>query len=213
MLHTTARCSATYDEVVHARRKYLSPSLLTFEAFDKPLVLVKGEMQYMWDSEGNKYIDLLGQNLCISVGHCHPKVTKAAIEQMQKLPHCTTMYYHEEPAFYAKELVERMPPHPSGDDWVVHLVNDGSEAIDLAIQMARVYTCRPEVIALHKVCREPPRKPEDCFFSFFWCSLHICVAFFIILFFFFSLVLSLFFSGEYLGAHRKSEARLIERKQ
>lgn len=34
----------------------------------------------MYDSENNKYIDLLGQNLCISVGHCHPKVIKAAIE-------------------------------------------------------------------------------------------------------------------------------------
>jgi len=136
--------------VVALRRKYLSPSLLTFEAFDKPLVLVKGEMQYMWDIQGNKYIDLLGQNLCISVGHCHPKVVKAATDQLNKLPHCTTMYYHEEPARYAQELVERMPPHPSGDEWVVHLVNDGSEAVDLAIQMARVYTGRPEILALHK---------------------------------------------------------------
>lgn len=154
-LHTTAtRLSATksakYEEVVALRRKYLAPSLLTFEAYDTPLVLERGEMQYMWDSEGNKYIDLLGQNLCISVGHCHPKVVNAAITQMKKLPHCTTMYYHEESAKLAKELVERMPPHPSGDDWVVHLVNDGSEAVDLAIQMARVYTGRPEVIGLHK---------------------------------------------------------------
>lgn len=153
MLHASALSRSNYDEVVQLRRKYLSPSLLTFEAYDKPLVLVKGEMQYMWDSEGNKYIDLLGQNLCISVGHCHPKVVKAAVDQLQKLPHCTTMYYHEEPAKLAKELVDRMPPHPSGDDWVVHLVNDGSEAVDLAIQMARVYTARPEVIALHKVSR------------------------------------------------------------
>ena len=41
---------------------------------DDPLVLVKGEMQHIWDSEGNKYIDLVGQNICISVGHGHPKV-------------------------------------------------------------------------------------------------------------------------------------------
>lgn len=113
-------------------------------------MLTKGEMQYMWDSEGNKYIDLLGQNLCISVGHGHPKVTNAAIEQMKKLPHCTTMYYHEQSGSLAEELIAKMPPHPSGEDWVVHLVNDGSEAVDLAIQMARVYTNRPEMIALHK---------------------------------------------------------------
>ena len=95
-------------------------------------------------------LDLLGQNLCISVGHCHPRVTNAAIEQMNKLPHCTTMYYHEQPAQLGKEIVEKMPPHPSGDDWVVHFVNDGSEAVDLAVQMARVYTGRQEMVALHK---------------------------------------------------------------
>lgn len=43
-----------------------------------------------------------------------------------------------------------MPPHPSGEDWVVHLVNSGSDAVDLAIQMARVYTNRPELLSLLK---------------------------------------------------------------
>ena len=40
------------------RDKYLSPSLRTFQAYDTPLVLKKGEMQYVWDSEDNKYVDL-----------------------------------------------------------------------------------------------------------------------------------------------------------
>ncbi len=152
-LHTSAVRleSARYHEIVDTRRKYLSPSLRTFEAFEKPLVVDRGEMQYIWDSEGNKYIDLVGQNLTVSVGHAHPKVIDAAINQLRKLPHTSTMYFHEQPAMLAKELVARMPPHPSGEDWVVHLVNDGSEAVDLAIQMARVYTGRPEVIGLHKV--------------------------------------------------------------
>jgi len=132
------------------RNKHLSPSMRTFQAYDKPLVLERGEMQYMWDSEGNKYIDLLGQNLCISVGHGHPVVTEAAIAQMKKLPHCTTMYYHEQPSNLAKELIQRLPPHPSGEDWVCHFVCSGSEAVDLAIQMARCYTGRSEVLALHK---------------------------------------------------------------
>eukprot|EP00053_Salpingoeca_punica_P010060 m.90558 g.90558 ORF g.90558 m.90558 type:complete len:468 (-) comp15267_c0_seq1:548-1951(-) len=142
--------SKKWKETVDIRRKYMSPSLLTFEAYDVPVVLERGQMQYMWDSEGNKYIDLLGQNLCISVGHCHPKVVEAATKQMAQLAHCTTMYYHEHPANYAKELVERMPKHPSGEDWVVHLVCTGSEAVDLAIQMARTYTGRQETLALHK---------------------------------------------------------------
>jgi len=114
------------------------------------LVLSHASMQYMWDSEGNKLIDLLGQNLTISVGHCHPKVVKRATDQLQKLSHCTTMYYNEEPSELAKEIVDMIPPHPSGEDWVIHLVATGSEAVDLAIQMARTYTGRSETIALHK---------------------------------------------------------------
>jgi alanine-glyoxylate transaminase/(R)-3-amino-2-methylpropionate-pyruvate transaminase len=60
------------------------------------------------------------------------------------------MYHHESSAYLAKDIVERLPPHPSGEDWVVHFVNDGSEAVDLAVQMARTYTGRPEMYALHK---------------------------------------------------------------
>jgi alanine-glyoxylate transaminase/(R)-3-amino-2-methylpropionate-pyruvate transaminase len=140
----------SYTDIVNNRKKYLSPSLTTFEAYDTPLVLTQGKMQYMWDSDNNRYIDLLGQNLTISVGHCHPEVVQAAVKQMQVLSHCTTMYYNEQPSSLAKEIVETLPPHPSGEDWVVHLVNDGSEAVDLAAQMIRVYTGRPEIISLHK---------------------------------------------------------------
>lgn len=128
----------------------MSPSLKTFEAYDKPVVLERASMQYMWDSEGRKHIDLLGQNLTVSVGHCHPTVVNMAVEQMKTLSHVTTMYYHKEPAELAKEIVDTLPPHPSGEDWVVHLVGTGSEAVDLAIQMARTHTGRSETIALNK---------------------------------------------------------------
>ena len=138
------------EEVIQLRDKYLSPVLRTFQAYDDPLVLDRGSGQYLWDSKGNKYVDLLGQNLCISVGYGHPKIIKAAVDQMNKLSHCTTMYYHEKPSKLARELVDRLPPHPSGEDWVVHLLNDGSEAVDLAIQMAQVYTGCSETISLQK---------------------------------------------------------------
>ena len=107
-------------------------------------------MQYVWDSDDNKYIDLLGQNLCVSVGHGHPKVVCKAIDQLNEMPHCTTTYYNDKPALLGKKLVEKMPPHPSGEDWVVHLVNNGSEAVDLATQMARVYTGNTVMYALNK---------------------------------------------------------------
>ena len=79
-----------------------------------PMVFRKGHMQYLWDAEGRKYTDLLGMNVCISVGHSHPKVVAAAMEQAQELTHCTTMFYHPVPAHFAEELAATMP-NPNGD--------------------------------------------------------------------------------------------------
>ena len=140
----------TKAEVVCMRREYLSPSLRTFEAYDETMVLERGRGVRLWDSEGNEYVDCLGQNLCVSVGYGREDIHDVALRQMEKLPHCTTMYYHEEPARLAKEIVKKIPAHPSGEDWVIHFVNTGSEAVDLAVQMARAYTGRSETIGLYK---------------------------------------------------------------
>ena len=141
---------STYKSVIHNRDKYLSPSLKTFTAYQKPVVLTSGMKTTLWDENGTSYIDLLGQNLCISVGYSHPRITESVVKQVSSLAHCTTMYHHESSANLAKDIVQRMPTHPSGEDWVVHFVNDGSEAVDLAVQMARVYTGRQEIYGLQK---------------------------------------------------------------
>lgn len=133
------------ERVRDRRRRFLSPSLDTFAAFERPLVLRRGERQYVWDTDGKRYLDCLAQNLCISVGYAHPVVTEAAREQMESIQHVTTMYYHPMPAHFAEELVARMP---EGPDWVVHLVNSGAEAVDLAFLLARLYTGCHEVLAL-----------------------------------------------------------------
>jgi len=152
--HYIRKSSALYSSrastIISLRNKFLSPSLTTFQAYDEPVILKSGNKCYLKDIHGNKYIDLLGQNLCISVGYNNKTVLRAATKQMRQLSHCTTMYHHEESARLAEELVQTLPSHPSGEDWVVHLVNDGSEAVDLAIQMARIYTGRPEIYSLHK---------------------------------------------------------------
>lgn len=141
---------STNENIIHMRDTYLSPTFKTFKSQEHPIVLKKGKMQYVWDNYNKRYIDLVAQNICVSVGHCHPKIVDATIEQMQEMAHCSSAFYHEKPALLAKKLIEKIPPHPSGDDWVVHLVNNGSEAVDLAVQMAKVYTNRPEIIALYK---------------------------------------------------------------
>ena len=138
------------ENIIYNRKKYLSPSLATFEAYDEPMVIDRGDKQYLFDIDGKKYVDLLGQNLCISVGYNRSRINNTIFKQMEKLQHATTMYYNEQSCTLAKELVEKIPERKDGEDWVVHFVNSGSEAVDLAIQMARVYTGRPETISLNK---------------------------------------------------------------
>lgn len=136
--------------ILSNRKHYMSPSVKTFETYDTPIVLERGNGVYLWDDSNKKYIDTLGQNLCVSIGYNHPRIIERATQQLHTLPHCTTVYYHEQSTTLAKAIVERMPAHPSGDEWVVHFVNSGSEAVDLAVQMARTYTGKQEMYALHK---------------------------------------------------------------
>lgn len=133
------------QSIIDKRDTYYAASQRAFVPYQKPLILKKGEMQYCWDENGNKLTDLLGMNLCISVGHAHPKVVEAVTEQVGQLTHCTTMFHHPVPAHLAEELAATMP---EGHDWVVHFTNSGAEAIDLAIMMARASTGNQDIIAL-----------------------------------------------------------------
>jgi len=137
--------STTYETVIQKGNIYTSPSVKTFEAYSKPLSPVKGDGQYLWDVDGKKYIDLMAQNLCISVGYCHPLVNSEVKKQMDMLTHSTAMYVHPVAVHYAQELAARFP---EGHDWVVHLVNSGAEAVDVAVMMARVYTGNHAMMAL-----------------------------------------------------------------
>lgn len=134
------------------RDQYYAASLTRFTPFRSPIVFRKGRGQYLWDTDGRKYTDLLGMNVCISVGHSHPRVVAAATEQAQELTHCTTMFYHPTPAHLAEELSATMP---KGHDWVVHLTNSGSEAVDLAMVMARTYTSNLDLLALRTAYHGP----------------------------------------------------------
>ena len=134
------------------RDQYYAVSQSKFVPFKDPMVFKRGSMQYLWDVEDNKYIDLLGMNVCISVGHSHPQVVAAAMEQAQSLTHCTTMFYHPTPAHLAEELAQCMP---AGVEWVVHFTNSGAEAVDLAMGMARTYTGHADLLSLRTAYHGP----------------------------------------------------------
>jgi alanine-glyoxylate transaminase/(R)-3-amino-2-methylpropionate-pyruvate transaminase len=141
--HTPAPYAGpSLDEVLALRKEFLNPGIFLY--YKKPIMLVEGRMQYVWDGIGKRYLDGLGGIVTISVGHCHPKVVAAANRQNETLQHSTTIYLQPNVAEYAAALAAKMP----GDLKVCYFVNSGSEANDLALLMARAYTGNYDVIAL-----------------------------------------------------------------
>ncbi|MCP5533679.1 MAG: aminotransferase class III-fold pyridoxal phosphate-dependent enzyme [Akkermansiaceae bacterium] len=130
------------DEVLALRKAHVNPGI--FHYYKKPIMVVEGKGQYLFDETGRRYLDGFGGIVTVSVGHCHPDVVAAAHEQNETIQHTTTIYLHPNLALYAKELADKMP----GDLKVVYFTNSGSEANDLAMLMARAYTGNYDAIAL-----------------------------------------------------------------
>jgi alanine-glyoxylate transaminase/(R)-3-amino-2-methylpropionate-pyruvate transaminase len=129
-------------EVAKLRATYCNPALSRL--YREPLMLVEGKMQYVWDEQGTRYLDLFAGIATVSCGHCHPHVVAAVQRQAETLAHATTVYLHPNIALFAEKLAGKMP---DGLD-VTYFVNSGSEANDLALLMARIYTGNPDVIAV-----------------------------------------------------------------
>jgi alanine-glyoxylate transaminase/(R)-3-amino-2-methylpropionate-pyruvate transaminase len=129
-------------EVLALRQQYTNPAIFTL--YKEPLMIVEGHLQYLFDETGRRYLDLFAGIVTVSVGHCHPKVTRAMQEQLGLLAHTTTIYLHPGIARMAAKLASKLPP---GLD-VTYFVNSGSEANDLAILLARAYTGNNDVIAV-----------------------------------------------------------------
>lgn len=130
------------EAVLATRREYTNPAIFTF--YSDPLLVVEGHMQWLFDETGRRYLDLFAGIVTVSCGHCHPKVVKAIQEQVGKIQHTTTIYLNPHFGTYAKALAAKMP---DGLD-CSYFVNSGSEANDIAIQMARLHTGNFDVIAV-----------------------------------------------------------------
>jgi alanine-glyoxylate transaminase / (R)-3-amino-2-methylpropionate-pyruvate transaminase len=130
------------EEVLALRQQYVNPAVFTL--YREPLMIVEGKMQYLFDETGRRYLDLFGGIVTVSCGHCHPKVVRRMQEQMLTLQHATTIYLHPNLPLLAQRLAAKMPEGLN----VTYFVNSGSEANDLAVTMARLYTGNHDVIAL-----------------------------------------------------------------
>ena len=130
------------EEVLALRKEFLSPAIFAY--YQRPIMIVEGKGQYLFDEKGRRYLDAFGGIVTVSVGHCHPHVIAATQRQNALLQHTTTIYLHPNIAEYAQALAAKMP----GDLKVCYFVNSGSEANDLAVLMARAFTGNYDLIAL-----------------------------------------------------------------
>jgi 4-aminobutyrate aminotransferase-like enzyme len=126
-------------ELIDFRKEHLGKTLSL--SYTTPLHIVRGEGVYLIDTEGRKYLDTV--NNVNHVGHQHPKVVAAGQRQMSLL-NTNTRYLHEEITAYTDALLKKLPAELS----VVHIVNSGSEANELAIRMAKACTGQEDMLAI-----------------------------------------------------------------
>ncbi len=107
-----------------------------------PLQIVRGAGSWVWDEDGNQYLDLLCGISVTNLGHCHPRVVEAIRDQSQTLIHASNLFYTE-PGI---RLAERLSASSLGGK--VIFGNSGAEAIEAAIKCARRAKPGGEVVSL-----------------------------------------------------------------
>ena len=126
-------------ETLAARSAVLGGNLRV--SYRRPLKIVRGWMQYLYDETGRAFLDVY--NNVPLVGHSHPRVVRAAQEQLGLL-NTNTRYLHDNVVRYAERLTSKVPEPLR----VCFVVNSGSEANELALRLARAHTGREDVIVL-----------------------------------------------------------------
>ena len=132
----------TKDEILKKHKQYLFPSVFTY--YSDPLVTDHASMQHLWDVEGNKYLDFFGGIVTISVGHANPRVTSKIKAQVDRLQHASTVFPNEAVVALAEKIAQITP----GEISQSFFTNSGTEANEFAVQLARMFTGRFEIVAL-----------------------------------------------------------------
>lgn len=132
------------EAIIEKKKKYIMPCLAHF--YQHPREFVKGSMQYLWDSEGRKYLDCYAGVSVINCGHCNPEINAKVTEQVNTLQHVCNIYLTENFVNLAEKLAEVTP----GDLQKTFFCSTGSEATEGALLLAEIYTGNPEIIALRQ---------------------------------------------------------------
>ncbi|GAB0153865.1 aspartate aminotransferase family protein [Marinobacterium sp. BA1] len=123
--------------LVRKRLETVGPTSMLF--YEEPLHIVRGEGVWLFDDQGQRYLDVY--NNVPSVGHCHPRVVQAVAEQMGTL-NVHTRYLHEGIHRYAERLLATLPPPLNR----LVMMCTGSESNDMALRLARQWTGHQGII-------------------------------------------------------------------
>jgi ornithine--oxo-acid transaminase len=100
------------------------------------VVLARGEGVWVWDVEGNRYLDCLSAYSALNQGHRHPRILRAMVEQAQKITLTSRAFRNEQLPLLAKELCE-----VTGYEMMLPM-NSGAEAVETALKAARLWGYR-----------------------------------------------------------------------
>lgn len=129
----------TAPEILQIRKDKLGKGLSI--SYDEPLHIIRGYKQYLYDTNARRYLDTV--NNVAHVGHEHPEVV-AAMQRQSAVLNTNTRYLHHNIAQFAGELLATFPPELC----VVHFVNSGSEANELAFRMLKTISGQKDMIAI-----------------------------------------------------------------
>lgn len=123
------------------RRAAVAPAAYSIH----PFYVARGEGSFVWDSEGNRYLDWSSGIAVMNIGHSHPRVVEAVKKQAETFQHlCFAVAMHESYISLCERLCE-LAPGPS--DKRAFLINSGAEAVENAVKIARVTTGRQAIVS------------------------------------------------------------------
>ncbi|WP_105616680.1 aspartate aminotransferase family protein [Vallitalea okinawensis] len=132
------------EKIIEKKKDYLYPCSHHFYKY--PPQIVKGDMQYLYDEDGKRYLDFFAGVSVMNCGHCNPEILKTTIEQLSTLQHTTTIYLTQP----IVDLAEKMATILPGELKRSFFCCTGSEANEGALLLARLHTGKKKFITLEK---------------------------------------------------------------
>jgi len=132
----------TKEELISKYKEYLMPCVVTF--YDEPLCLDHGEREWLYDIDGNKFLDWYSGIMVVVSGYSNPKISNAVKDQVGKLQHTSTFFLNQPIVDLAEKLAQITP----GKLKQSFFVNSGSEAVEGAVELAQIATGNNTIIGL-----------------------------------------------------------------